>query len=123
MRFLVDACVQLEIATALRAQGYDATHVREESLQRLPDPEVFLKAAREERILVTFDLDFGEIISLSGGSEISVIVLRLRNPRLDRVLNRLENAIAQTAGALVAGAIVSVDDDRHRVRKLPIGRR
>jgi predicted nuclease of predicted toxin-antitoxin system len=40
----------------------------------MPDDAIFHKAVDEERVILTFDLDFSEIIALSGGREISVVV-------------------------------------------------
>ncbi len=37
-----------------------------EGLQTLPNGDIFAKAAREQRIVLTFDLDFGEILAASG---------------------------------------------------------
>jgi predicted nuclease of predicted toxin-antitoxin system len=45
-------------------QRTDATHLRDEGLQTLEDEEIFKKAALERRIILTFDLDFGEIAGL-----------------------------------------------------------
>ena len=60
MRFLADMGVSLQVVAWLREQGHEATHLRDEGLQRLVDQEVFAKAGVETRILLTFDLDFGE---------------------------------------------------------------
>jgi predicted nuclease of predicted toxin-antitoxin system len=59
LRFLADMGVSLEVVRWLRAEGHDAVHLREESLERLVDPQVFAKSIAENRILLTFDLDFG----------------------------------------------------------------
>jgi predicted nuclease of predicted toxin-antitoxin system len=48
-------------------------------LQRLPDGEIFTKAIAESRVIVTFDLDFGEILALAKGRKAGVILFRLRN--------------------------------------------
>jgi predicted nuclease of predicted toxin-antitoxin system len=40
----------------LRDQGHDATHLRDEGLQRMPNGEILAKAIAEGRIVVTFDL-------------------------------------------------------------------
>ena len=60
MRFLADMCVDVRIAMWLRENGHDATHLRDQGLHRMPNGELFEKAIREDRIVITFDLDFGE---------------------------------------------------------------
>jgi predicted nuclease of predicted toxin-antitoxin system len=90
MRFLADMGVAVRIVEWLRAQGHDATHLREENLQRMADHDVFRKAAVESRILLTFDLDFGEIVGLSGERNVSVVLFRLRNTHTPHVIERLK---------------------------------
>jgi predicted nuclease of predicted toxin-antitoxin system len=65
MRFLADMGIALRIVQWLRAAKHDALHLRELSLGKLADQEIFDKAAVEQRIILTFDLDFGEILALS----------------------------------------------------------
>lgn len=122
MRFLIDMGLATGVARWLRGRGHDAVHIRAEGLQRLPDPEIFEKAVAEDRIILTVDLDFTEIAALSRGSLTSVVVFRLRNPRAQRVLERLQSILPAVTEALEAGAVVVVEETRHRVRRLPIGR-
>jgi predicted nuclease of predicted toxin-antitoxin system len=122
MRFLADMGVSLRVVEWLRSSGHDAIHLRDEGLQRLPNGEIFRKAIREERIVLTFDLDFGEIVAGSGGGSVSVILFRLRNTRADFVIQRLKIVLEQSTEELTQGAVVLVEDGRHRVRRMPIGR-
>ncbi len=121
LRFLVDACVDVRLARWLREQGFDATHLRDEGLQRLSDEEIFAKAIAEGRVVVTHDLDFGEIGALTHGKIASVIVFRLHNPRLPQLIERLSSVLSDSTEALGQGAVVIVEDARHRIRPLPIG--
>ncbi len=121
IRFLADMGVSWRVVEWLRSQGYDAKHLREEGLGRLVDSDIFAKALLEHRVVLTFDLDFGEIAAFSKGQIVSVIVFRLRNTRTSYVIERLSSVLADTAGALREGAVVAVEESRHRVRRLPIG--
>ena len=121
MRFLADMGVSQQVVEWLRANGHEAVHLRDQGLQCLPNGEIFRKASREQRIVLTFDLDFGEILAASGGQVVSVILFRLRNTRASFVSQRLEDVLNQSSVDLSQGAIVVVEDGRHRVRSLPIG--
>lgn len=121
MRFLVDMGVSQQVVEWLRTNGHDAVHLRDEGLGRLPNGEIFQKAGREQRIVLTFDLDFGEILAASDGQIVSVILFRLRNTRANFVIGRLDDVLNQSSAELSQGAIVIVEDGRHRVRSLPIG--
>jgi predicted nuclease of predicted toxin-antitoxin system len=121
LRFLADMGVSQQVVEWLRTKGHDAVHLRDEGLQRLPNGEIFQKAGREQRIVPTFDLDFGEILAASGAQIISVILFRLRNTRTAFVIRRLDDVLNQSSADLSQGAVVIVEDGRHRVRRLPIG--
>lgn len=121
MRFLADMGVSMRVVEWLRSSGHDAIHLRNAGLQKLPNGEIFQKAIREERIVLTFDLDFGEIVAASGGASISVILFRLRNTRADFVVQRLKIVLEKSSEELAQGAVVLVEDGRYRVRRMPIG--
>lgn len=121
MRFLADMGVALRIIQWLRSEGHDAVHLSEEGLQRLPNGAVFEKAAADHRIVLTFDLDFGEIVALSGGRPVSVVLFRLHNTRTPHVIERLRNVLQESDKALEKGAVIVVEESRHRIRRLPLG--
>jgi predicted nuclease of predicted toxin-antitoxin system len=73
-------------------------------LQKLPNGEIFQKAIREKRIVLTFDLDFGEVVAGSGGRSVSVILFRLRNTRADFLVQRLKSVLEQLEGFSVERA-------------------
>lgn len=50
----------------------------------------------------------------------SIIILRLQNERPENVNRRLEQVLEESSDALERGAIISVEETRHRVRLLPI---
>ncbi|HXK40245.1 MAG TPA: DUF5615 family PIN-like protein [Candidatus Paceibacterota bacterium] len=55
----------------LRSAGHDAIHLRDEGLHRLPNGDIFQKGFIEHRVVLTFDLDFGEIVAASEGRVVS----------------------------------------------------
>ena len=112
--------VSLTTVEALRASGHDAVHLRDEGLIRLPDPDIVMKALSESRIVLTFDLDFGDILAIARREAPSVIIFRLRNQTPSAVNPRLFRVIDDCAAELGRGALVIVEDEGYRVRRLPI---
>lgn len=120
-RFLADMGVSWRVVEWLRTQGYDAKHIRDESLERLEDADIFSKALDEDRVVLTFDLDFGEIAALTEGRISNIVVFRVRNTRTAFVIERLSAVLAESSKALSEGSIIAIEDSRHRIRRLPIG--
>lgn len=65
MRFLADMGVSQRVVTWLQEQGHDAIHLRDEGLQKLENGNIFTKAFRESRIILTWDLDFTSVAERS----------------------------------------------------------
>ncbi len=57
MKLLLDMGLAQSTAIFLRTAGYDAVHLHEEGLQRLPDEQIMAKASREGRVILTHDLE------------------------------------------------------------------
>ena len=112
-------CMDVRVTSWLNSHGHDASHLRDEGLHRLPNGDIFEKAIAESRVIVTFDLDFGEIVALSKGRKTGVILFRLRNSGVSFVIQRLGNVISECADALARGAIVIVEETRQRIREFP----
>jgi predicted nuclease of predicted toxin-antitoxin system len=76
-------------------------------------------AVAEGQVILTFDLDFGEIVALSRGQRVGVVLFRLNNTTTPFLNRRLAAVLADAEVALCDGAIVVVEDSRHRVRRFP----
>ncbi|MGH8896942.1 MAG: DUF5615 family PIN-like protein [Egibacteraceae bacterium] len=63
---MVDESLQQRVADRLTEAGYDTVHVGALGLLGASDDDVLAAAAREERILVTADTDFGTLLALPG---------------------------------------------------------
>ena len=120
MKFLLDMGLAQSTARFLRQQGYDALHLRDQSLQRLADAISIAKAVAETRIILTHDLDFGRFIALGRYQLPSVITFRLSDMRASEVNLRLAEVLSRFATQLLEGAMISVTDQSIRVRQLPV---
>lgn len=75
----------------------------------------------DRRVILTFDLDFGEVLALGVLDKPSVIIFRLADERSNSVNQRLATVLPECAEELASGALILVEDTRYRLRKLPIG--
>ncbi len=120
MKFLADMGISPKTVAFLQYLGYDAVHLHDQGLDRLPDITILAKARDERRILLTHDLDFGELVAISGAKLASVITFRLRNMHPERVNRYLQTIITQHQNILEQGVIISVTEGLIRVKSLPI---
>jgi predicted nuclease of predicted toxin-antitoxin system len=121
MRFLIDNALSPLVSEALCNAGFDAVHLREMGLQAEEDMVVFEKAIAEDRILISADTDFGTIFALWGHSKPSLILFRRGTQRRPQEQARLITAnLPHLTEALEKGSIVVFDENRIRVRALPI---
>ena len=75
-RFIIDLNVGGAVAEALKQSGHDALFVGDTD-QRMHDVDILRLAARERRIIVTLDNDFGELVYRSGEPHSGILLLRL----------------------------------------------
>ena len=108
------------VVEGLRQKGYDTVHLLDEGLHRMTDSDILEKARQENRVLLTHDLDFGELLAASGGALPSVIIFRLKDMRAANVSRHLSSILKQQSEALNKGAVCSVTEQKVRIRVLPI---
>jgi predicted nuclease of predicted toxin-antitoxin system len=66
MRFLVDMPLSPQLAHWLRSEGHDAVHALDLSMQKSADIEILRLAVRDERVIITADLDFPRLLATLG---------------------------------------------------------
>lgn len=117
MKLLLDECVDARIADPLRALGHDVVLVHERD-PSAADRKVLALALADTRVLVTADLDFGELLVRTGLRAHGVIVLRLEGEPPWRLAARIDTAI-RTHAIEIPGHLLVIDRRRNRLRRLP----
>ena len=118
---------------ALADAGLDATHLSNVGSASDPDVEIAAFASAEGMVVMTNDLDFGALLSTSGErgpsavrarSECGPSAVQLRASDLspEAVGTMVVEALRQMEEEIDAGALVTIEPDRARLRLPPITR-
>ena len=118
MRFLADENFPVPSIRRLRAAHHDVAAIIEDSPGD-EDTAVLARAAIEDRLLLTFDRDYGELIYLRRFSPpVGVLYFRL-GPHLPHEPAERLLALLQEPDQLFEGFFTTVDDEQIRQRPLP----
>lgn len=120
MKFLADMPISPKTVQYLKYLGHDIYRISEKGLPKAKDHEIVERAIQEQRIILTTDLDFSAIIAKSQKSTPSAIIFRLSDESNENINSLLKNILPEVEGKILKGAIVMIEDDRYRVRELPI---
>lgn len=116
MKFLADENFPRPVLSVLRDSGNDVRSVAEEC-PGSSDEEVAELCDRDERVLLTFDKDFGELVFRRGLRAGSAIVLFRLIPESPVEVLAILRSLIET-GALATGVFCVVTRDRVRTRQL-----
>jgi len=120
MKLLVDMNLPPKFADMLVTQGIEVEHWYRVGAPDAMDEEIMRYALQHDFIVVTCDLDFSAILSVTKGNKPSVIQVRSRDmPWIDLAEKVIQSAI-QSSIDLDSGAILTIDANRERLRLLPL---
>jgi len=118
MKLLADANVETAIVEWLRSRGHDVLWAAQLS-SSIPDDDLLNRASTEERVVLTHDRDFGDLVFRRGLSHSGIVLMRFRAP-----LQTERLALFQTHWPLIenraSGQFIVVSDKRIRIRALPL---
>ena len=116
MRFKVDENLPIEVAEALRQAGHDAVTVLEQQYGGSADERLAALCQRENRALLTQDMDFADIRSYPPAEFPGLIVLRLRQQDKPYVLDVLTRLIRLLDQEPLEQHLWIVDERQTRIR-------
>ena len=116
MRLLADECCDAGLVDALRGDGHEVLYAIE-SLRGATDDDLLARAFSEERVLLTEDKDFGELVYRLRRPTYGVVLLRFDVSDRARKIPRLRYLLEQE-GRRLPGAFIVLGADKVRIRRL-----
>ena len=121
MKLLIDNALSPKVAEGLTAGGYEAVHVGQLGMAEADDERIFQWCFANDYVVVSADTDFGTLLARCRDKKPSVLLLRRISQRRPEVQVRILLANLPTLmESLEAGSIAVIEENRIRVRTLPI---
>ena len=111
----LDENVPDSVGAILRQAGHDVALARDQQLAGVSNHQGLSVASREDRVLISFDRGFTNVIQHPPGSTAGIVVMRLREQTLPRM-----RQVAAVLGSLLAtehirGRLWVLDESRLRI--------
>lgn len=120
MKLLLDQGLPRSTARLLRETGIDTVHVSKIGYSTSEDAVILERGREEGSTVVTLDADFHTLLALSGDTSPSVIRIRIEGLKGETAANLIRTVLIQCEEDLKHGAVVTVEQTRIRVRRLPL---
>ena len=117
VRFKLDENLPKGARALLRDAGHDVETVLDERLGGNSDTRVFDACRTENRVLVTFDLDFSDIRLYPPSSHNGLRILRPHTQSVDNTLALLRAALELVRSEVVQARLWIVEPDQVRIRE------
>jgi predicted nuclease of predicted toxin-antitoxin system len=116
MNLLADECCDALLVHDLRSHGHDVLYIKE-TAPGAGDQTVLQMSAAQQRILLTEDKDFGELVVRLKLPAYGIVLLRISPADTALKLARLRDLLAHHAHRL-AGTFVVLDETKARFRPI-----
>lgn len=88
LKFVIDEDMPRSTAGALRAENYEALDIRDHGLRGKSDNEIFKFAQKQQAIILTGDLGFGNILHFPLASHFGIAIAHFPNEVSTSELNK-----------------------------------
>ena len=120
MKLLVDMNLSPRWISLLADAGIEAVHWSSLGANNAPDSPIMAYADANDYVVLTHDLDFSAILAATHGRKPSVVQIRAGDVSPQVIGKQVISALQQIASELLAGALLTVDTHRTRLRLLPL---
>ena len=120
-RFVIDEDMPRSTGAALVQEGYEVRDVRDHGYRGSGDEEIYRFAQKEEAILLTGDLGFGNILKFPLGKHFGIVVARFPNEMGPGEINReIVAGLRDLRENEFKGNLIILEPGRIRIRRAPI---
>lgn len=115
MKIKLDENPPLRLTEFLTRLNHDVHTVAEENLSGASDRDVWEAAQRDERFLMTQDMDFSDLRRFAPGTHHGILLVRLRSPDRESLIRRIREVFQHEEVSRWIGCFVVATDRKVRV--------
>lgn len=116
MKVKLDENISAVAKDLLAEFGYDADTVADEGMAGVSDPHLFKTCQVEQRLLITFDIGFGDVRVYPPAQHAGIVLLRLSDQQPQATLDVLRRVLLSQDLAQLDRSLCVVTEDRVRIR-------
>ena len=116
LKFLADVNIEKALVDYLKNNGYDVIWIPDYNC-RLKDEDLLILANIENRILITNDTDFGELIFNQRKISAGIILIRIKGQKVSKKLDVLRKLLINYSEKIKNHYIV-ISDKRIRIKAM-----
>jgi predicted nuclease of predicted toxin-antitoxin system len=117
VKIKLDENIPVRLVPELVKLGHEVDTVASEGLKGKPDSDIWNAARRDDRLLITQDLDFSDVRQFKPGTHPGLLLVRLREPGANALLSRIRGVAQQEGLDSFAHCFVVLTDRKLRVRR------
>lgn len=117
MKIKLDENLPTRLGALLESLGHLVDTVADEGLTGRPDADVWIAAQKEGRFLITQDLDFSDTRQFQPGTHSGLLLVRLREPGANALLQHVGRAFQDNSPEFWAGCFVVLTEHKLRVKR------
>lgn len=118
--FLLDVGISPKIINLLVELGHKANHTASVGLEKASDSEILDYAIRNDLIVITSDLGFGNLAVLEKRPIPGMIILRLNNPNAEQMLSSIRRVLTSKRIEEIRRSVTVVLPFQIRWTRLPV---
>ncbi len=120
MKILIDMNLSPEWVAVFKRYGWEAAHWSSVGDPQANDFTLMEWARANNYIVFTHDLDFGAILAVTHAEGPSVFQIRTQDVTPNNLEKHVFNVLHQYKASLKRGVLIVLDEDKARVRILPL---
>ena len=115
MDILADQCVNKDVIVALKREGFNIITVFDVKLGGADDETIFNYAVNNNRVLLTFDKDFGNILRFNINNSPGVAIIYVENLTKDEIIANALGFFAKFNSSQMKGKLFIIEKSKLRI--------